>query len=293
MPVKHPRAANLIWKTDEGKYIYWFHNAGSCEYENRNPAWICPCYEADTPEGKTLEFGQPEVLFYHPSPKMTFSYPDLVMVDGHYAISETQKQIARLHVMPDEFMSKVLDQDKHNYRLEGISKDELIASGLPKQIYIKQNKNDLEDWGEIVSGAGTSLIFEGVFSANEELFSAIDGSGNGLSVKLDGEGRILCYMGSTIANFTLQGSIKIADGKKHHFAWINDGASRVSYLVVDGIFDNGGKERICGWCYIPSQIDKIDAVKTATVSDSVERLELISRFVYTADAIADYRASGI
>ena len=293
MPVKHPRAANLIWKTEEGKYIYWFHNAGSGEYENRNPAWICPCYEADTPEGKTLEFGQPEILFYHPSPKMTFSYPDLVMVDGHYAISETQKQIARLHIMPDEFMNKVFDQDKHNYRLNGISKEALVASGLPKQVYVKQNKNDLEDWGEVVPSAGTTLVFEGAFSEGESILSAVDRDGNGLSVDLDTEGRIICYMGSTIANFTLKSSIKIADGKKHHFVWINDGAAKVSYLVIDGIFDNGGKEKICGWCHIPSQIPKIDAVKAVSVSENTQRLELIDRFVYTADAIADYRASGI
>ena len=291
MPIKHPRAANLLWKTESGEYLYWFHNAGSGNYDNRNPAWICPCYEADTPEGKTLEFGQPEILFYHPSPEMTFSYPDLVMVDGHYAISETQKQIARLHIMPDDFMKKVLNQNKLSARLEGVSKEDLISTGMPKQTYIVQNKNDLEDWGEVVLNGGTSFVFEGSFRENDELLSATDANGNGFSVKIDADGKISCYAGSSIANFTLTSSVNVADGKKHHFVWINDASARVSYLVIDGIFDNGGEEKICGWRHIPSQINKIEAVKEVTVGDHVERLELLSRSLYTADAIADYRAS--
>jgi hypothetical protein len=293
LPVKHPRACNLIWTTEDGHYLYWFHNAGSKDYENRNPAWICPCYEIDTPEGKSLTFGQPEILFYHPSPRLTFSYPDLVMVDGHYAISETQKQIARLHILPDEFVAKILSQSTLSSRLDGISREEFLSNGLPKQIYLKQSKLDLEDWAEVVDGCGTSLILEGVFTAGETLLCAVDKHGNGIRIQLDDNGKLLCYAGNTMTNFTLSGTLPIADGKKHHIAWVNDCSARVSFLMIDGIFDNGGTEKISGWQFIPSMIDKIDAVKSVSVSDSVTRLTLLGRSILATDAVADWRtASG-
>jgi len=47
--MKHPRAANFIWKCSNGKYVYWFHNHGGRfirepqlglnPYDDRNPVW--------------------------------------------------------------------------------------------------------------------------------------------------------------------------------------------------------------------------------------------------------------
>ena len=47
--IKHPRAANFVWKCANGKYLYWFHNHGGRSYEDRNPAWLCGGVEVDSP----------------------------------------------------------------------------------------------------------------------------------------------------------------------------------------------------------------------------------------------------
>ena len=49
--MKHPRAANFVWRCENGKYLYWFHNHGgrfirthpkrrTIAYEDRNPVWL-------------------------------------------------------------------------------------------------------------------------------------------------------------------------------------------------------------------------------------------------------------
>ncbi|MBI4328188.1 MAG: exo-alpha-sialidase, partial [Chloroflexi bacterium] len=38
---KHPRACPKIWKTSNGRFLFWFHHHGGKDFLGRNPAWIC------------------------------------------------------------------------------------------------------------------------------------------------------------------------------------------------------------------------------------------------------------
>ena len=106
--MKHPRAANFAWRCSNGKYLYWFHNHGgnfiredpnrrSNAYSDRNPAWLCGGIEVETDEGICLEWSQPEIVLYDDDPYIRMSYPDLIEEDGQYYLTETQKDIARVH----------------------------------------------------------------------------------------------------------------------------------------------------------------------------------------------------
>jgi hypothetical protein len=65
--VKHTRAANFVWRTREGNYLYWFHHHEIPNFTGqRNPAWIAGGREVDSPAGKVLEWTQPEILLYAP-----------------------------------------------------------------------------------------------------------------------------------------------------------------------------------------------------------------------------------
>jgi hypothetical protein len=96
-PIRHPRAANFTWKCANGKYLYWFHNHGGKSYEDRNPAWLCGGVEADSPAGKVIRWSQPEILLYSDDTFLRMSYPDLVEDAGRYFVTETEKQVARVH----------------------------------------------------------------------------------------------------------------------------------------------------------------------------------------------------
>jgi len=120
--VKHPRAANFAWKCENGKYLYWFHNHGGRfvperEEENewypyyyRNPVWLCGGVEIDSPEGKIIKWSQPEIVLYDDDVLMRMSYPDLVEDKGNYYLTETQKNVARVHQIDKKLLEKLWNQ---------------------------------------------------------------------------------------------------------------------------------------------------------------------------------------
>ncbi len=291
MPVKQPRAANFLWKLKSGHYLYWFHNVGNMGYQFRNPAWCAPAFEVDTENGKELIYGQPEILFHHFGERLSISYPDFIEYDGKLLITETQKQIARIHTIDDKLVNALKTQDTVCAKLEGISMADLKEKGVPMQEYSKINHADRVEWKEIKEKSGTSWIIEGTFKPSDSVISAYNRRVGGFKVDVTKEGTLLCYAAGEAANFTIESSVNVCDGKKHHIAWIMDTSACVSYLVIDGIFDNGGEVSECGWQFIPRQLDFIREIKEVSFGENVTDVRLISNSILTADAIGDWRAS--
>ncbi len=124
--IKHPRAANFVWKTQTpaNRYLYWFHNHGGIvkttdplwreggAYQDRNPAWICSGREVDSPDGagKTIVWSEPEILLYDDNVMTRISYPDLVEENGCFWVTETQKTIARVHEIEPRLLDLLFRQ---------------------------------------------------------------------------------------------------------------------------------------------------------------------------------------
>jgi hypothetical protein len=119
--MKHPRAANFVWKCSNGNYLYWFHNHGgrfigdhpqvrAIAYDDRNPVWLCGGVEADSPEGKVIRWSQPEIVLYDDDPYVRISYPDLVEEDGAFFLTETQKDVARVHPLDRSLLEGLWSQ---------------------------------------------------------------------------------------------------------------------------------------------------------------------------------------
>lgn len=105
---QNPRANCPIWKCRNGNYILWFHNHNRCEYGQRNPAWISAGKEVDTPQGKTLRWSMPVVLFFG-KPDESISYPEFWETEDGYYFAETQKRTSRFHQVPNAFMQELFD----------------------------------------------------------------------------------------------------------------------------------------------------------------------------------------
>lgn len=54
-----------------------------------------------------IRWGEPELLLYSDDPMIRISYPDLVEENGRYFVTETEKNKARLHEIPAEFLAKM------------------------------------------------------------------------------------------------------------------------------------------------------------------------------------------
>lgn len=111
--VNHPRAANFVRKLTEGRYagryIYWFHNHSGKGYEGRNPVWLLGGVERDTPAGKVLVWGRPEVVLYAADRGVRISYPDFIEDGDRLFITETQKTRARVHEVPGWLLQRLWD----------------------------------------------------------------------------------------------------------------------------------------------------------------------------------------
>jgi hypothetical protein len=111
--VNNPRAANFVRKLACGRYagrfVYWFHNHNGRSYEGRNPAWLLGGVEKDLPEGKVIHWGLPEVVLFADGLDTRISYPDFVEEGDHLFITETQKNIARVHEVPDWVLARLFE----------------------------------------------------------------------------------------------------------------------------------------------------------------------------------------
>ncbi|MDR1279198.1 MAG: glycoside hydrolase [Opitutaceae bacterium] len=139
--MKHPRAANFVWKTRKpaNRYLYWFHNHGGIArtsepswcadgaYQDRNPAWLCAGREVDSPDGagKIIVWSEPEILLYDDDVMTRISYPDLVEEDGRFWVTETQKTIARVHEIEPRLLDLLFRQ--HELR-EPVADDSLLSA---------------------------------------------------------------------------------------------------------------------------------------------------------------------
>ena len=136
--VKHPRAANFAWNCSNGKFLYWFHNHGGrfvgelgaggkdgrSPYDDRNPAWLMAGREVDTPEGKRIEWSQPEILLYDDDPYIRMSYPDLIEDGGKFYVTETQKNVGRVHEIPQPLLDGLFAQwDNRTVAKSGLALD--------------------------------------------------------------------------------------------------------------------------------------------------------------------------
>ena len=239
--MKNPRAANFVWRCANGKYLYWFHNHGgkpfidfASMWGDRNPVWICPGVETDTPEGRSIRWGEPELLLYHRDASKMMSYPDLVEESGRYFFTETEKRIARVHEVPAAFLEKLwasLDRE--------VAPDARVvfeASGGAKCAPVK-----LPD---LAAGGGFSLEFALEKSVPQVIFDSRGADGRGMVVEYTSEHRILLGIDDSRQEWR---AVSERVGELSRAVIAVDGGPGIVSFVADGVFLDGGDEREFGW----------------------------------------------
>lgn len=119
--VCNPRGPNFVRKLSEGRhagrFIYWFYNNCACgnpgqshrgyDSGSRNPAWLLGGVERDSPQGKVIYWGRPEVVVYDVNLSAAIGYPDFIEVGDRLFITETQKAVARVHEVPQWLLGRL------------------------------------------------------------------------------------------------------------------------------------------------------------------------------------------
>jgi hypothetical protein len=300
--MKHPRAANFAWRCANGRYLYWFHNHGGRSYEDRNPVWMCGGVEADSPEGKVIRWTQPEILLYDDDPYIRMSYPDLLEEGGHYFITETQKDVARVHQLDPVLLNGLWTQfEERSVSREGLALEwkkgqpgTVPAPRLPAFCERDYHQKDYRK-KDLRNGFTLDVRFQlGSTEGGRILLDNRDAEGCGacLLTAETGALQLILNDGQTENRWSSDPGLLTA-GKAHHVAVIVDGGPRLILFVVDGVLCDGGNARTFGWGrFSPNLRHANGGADLRLDSESLLMLRVYSRALRVSEAISHSRAVG-
>lgn len=316
--VKHPRAANFVWKCENGKFLYWFHNHGgrfirehpnrrNMAYEDRNPAWLMGGVEADSPKGKVIRWTQPEILLYDDDPLIRMSYPDLVEDKGTYYVTETQKDIARVHKVDEKLLTGLWNQFGNQTRTkEGLVLDWTYQKGsfpqtatapvLPE--FYKRDTKKLEQPGmNAPNGFTVDLAFTlKTLTPNQLLADGRDSTGKGWCVRTTAQKTIELLMndGRTESSWACDEGM-LAENKRHYVSIFVDGGPKIVAFVVDGVLNDGGSSRQFGWGRFSPFLKSVAGAAQLTIgkdlTGQLSQLSVYNRAITVSEAVGNFKAS--
>lgn len=310
--IKHPRAANFVWKCGNGKYLYWFHNHGGevarstpgwDPYADRNPAWLSAGEERDSSEGRVIVWSQPEILLYDDDPFIRMSYPDLVEENGRFWVTETQKNLGRVHALDGTLLDGLFGQlENRTSAKSGLLLDMPVSGALPATVpmprlpLFHQRDNSRPDYGDKDLRAGFSVDLWLRLPSDEPGKVLLDSRteiGQGLLIQTAGHGtlRLTLSDGREVASWTSDAGL-LHPNKLQHVAAIVDGGPKIITWVIDGVLNDGGEQRQFGWGrFSPTLRDANGAAQLRLPQPGViRRLRVYSRALRTSEAVGNYRA---
>lgn len=309
--LKHPRAANFVWRCRNGKYLYWFHNHGGKAahedpswdpYADRNPVWLCAGEERDGPGGKVIHWSQPEILLYDDDPIIRMSYPDLMEEDGEYYVTETQKNVGRVHRIDQKLLDGLFNQfANRTVATEGLVLQLPKDGGsvparapMPRLRPFSERDNSRPDHGSKDLRSGFSLDLRvklDRLDAGQPLLDSRDARGKGILLETAPEGavRITLNDGRQECHWVSDRGTLTAE-KSHHVVATVDGGPRIITFVVDGELQDGGEQRQFGWGRFSPTLRDANGAPEVKLHPGITRLRIYNRALRTSEAVGNYRA---
>jgi hypothetical protein len=297
MHIKHPRAANFIWKLDSGDFLYWFHNYGGNWYFDRNPVWCLAGKETEGPNGKIIKWSQPEVLLYHNDPYMRMSYPDLIQDGGETYITETEKEIARTHIVDCKFLEKLFKWDEPGKIIE----NGLVFTGSSGEYVFPKLPQMVEPLGgvpalttkDLKTGFSIDLWFHMTVQTGDMLIDTRAEDGSGIAMYVTGESTVRIDLSDGIAISSWQCDPVLISNGLNHLAVIIDGGPKIISYIINGGFNDGGEIRKYGWGRYNPNLRHVNGCGVIKIHDSVRILRAYDRALMTVEACSNYKAGGI
>ena len=307
--MKHPRAANFAWQCENGKFLYWFHNHGgrfigehpdrrSISYQDRNPVWLCGGVEADASEGRIIQWSQPEIALYDDDPYIRMSYPDLVEDGGKYYLTETQKDIARVHELDTTLLEGLWEQaENREIATEGL----VLDLPLPEPGEVKMPDLPAFNERDSASPYATRDLRQGFtidlwlrlpsLDTGQVLLDSRLENGQGMCVQTTERGTVEIVLndGRTENRWDCDSGFLCA-GEQHHIAAIVDGGPRIITFVVNGKLCDGSENRQFGWGRFSPNLRHANGTETLRIGHGLQALRIYNRYLHTSEAIGNFQA---
>lgn len=295
-PIKHPRACPRIFKTKGGRYLFWHHVNGGTDFENRNPVWISGGIEVN---GKIV-WSQPEILIYAPGlSKERMSYPDLIEQDGRYWITETNKVQGLCHEVDPDFFSNLWGQ----FQLATVATKGLVINQRGPELINREF--DLPAIEEPSKGLGFTINLVAYITRLKEgevICESRDKDGKGYWLEMGANYAVKFTMSDGVKSTSWSsdaGVIKFF-GTTEISLMVDYRAKIISY-VINGIFNDGGKERIFGWGRLDADMGPVSTRKIRigdiSIGGGLRGNNVVKAFRYynrpltVTECIGNYRSS--
>jgi BNR repeat protein/concanavalin A-like lectin/glucanase superfamily protein len=313
--MKHPRAANFAWRCENGKHLYWFHNHGGRQilehpnrrtmaFQDRNPVWLSAGKEIDGPNGRQIRWSQPEIALYDDDTFIRMSYPDLVEDGGEYYLTETQKDLARVHRIDPELLDGLFTQfDNRTIVRKGILLELPIREPVPLAAemprlpaFIERSRRADHGTADRRAGFTVELTFRlRSLQDGQVLLDNRTSSGKGFALQTTNRGTIELVLndGRTELRWDTDPGM-IRRNQPHHLVAVVDGGPKIISFIVDGKLCDGGDYRQFGWGRFSPDFYDANGDGEVRIAPDVEGevvgLRIYGRYLRVSEAIGNYRA---
>ena len=227
------------------------------------------------------------------------SYPDLVEEGGNYYLTETQKDVARVHQIDKALLEGLWSQ----FDAKGVAREGLVlelTGAIPGAVNAPQLKpfytrSKRADHGKQDLRTGFSLdvtLRLTSTAAGQVLLDnrTPDGRGFALVTALGGAVELVMNDGRTESRWESDAGT-ITAGKDQRITVIVDGGPKIVTFVTDGILNDGGEQRQFGWGRFSPHLKTVNGAGQLVVGrDVVKGVRIYSRALRTSEAIAAFRA---
>jgi BNR repeat protein/concanavalin A-like lectin/glucanase superfamily protein len=283
--MKNPRACPRIWRTTSGKFLFWYHNHSGKTYQGRNPAWIAGGIE----RAGQIHWSQPEILLYSADANERMSYPDLVEQDGNYWVTETNKEIARVHPIDPALLAGLWNQGQDR----AIGKNGLVVD-WPTPQATGRHETPIPERLDLAQSGGLALdcwLTLESSSTSQVLVDTTDAAGRGVTLSSTDTGtvRLTLHDGETTATWESDPG-RFEPGRPHHVVASADAGPRIITFVIDGVLCDGGAQRQYGWGRWNGTLGDVTGAGQLRIGPAIRQLRLYNRYLRTSEAVAHFTA---
>ena len=302
-----------------GQYLLLFYNNLGRAGEGRNPYWLAAGIEA----GGEILWSAPEVILYdryHSVPEAG-GYPDFIQDpedERKIYIMETNKKVARLHLIEEETLSGLFTQHSRaelpRQPSANFSSCAFINPGHSCEDTIKIPKLvSFETVHHAQQGFSLEMLLAWHTGASEGdvIFDARDKeTGMGVAVVVPSDGGLALVMSGSTPDTTFHpgaqknltttvtmdpgcAALLLADNFQHHVVIIADAGPLIVMFLVDGQFCDGAGVSSSGWQFIPPYRRLGDARRAQIAPRYGGELhggKIYDRSLRVSEGVASYRA---
>lgn len=295
--IKHPRAANFVWKCENGRYLYWFHNHGGRDYPGRNPAWLCGGIEESSPDGLIIKWSQPEIVLYAENPTEGISYPDLIEQDGRFFITETQKTIARIHEIDRELISGLWNQ----FSSASLAREPVKMIRECRMCVSTETNMPLLPAFAPSAADSTGFSIEmwmrlpnEVSTCPHVLFTSQAEDNSGILIRSVSQTVEIILSDGQTSHYWQSDPGLLQPDMLHHFCITLDTGPGIIMFIVDSKLCDGGDTRQYGWGRFSPHLRHCNGSPVAWIDSGgegcVKLLRIYNRPLTTSEAVANFHA---